>query len=244
MNLSQTLWKNRKYHLDRMSLGDLTIAYFQYPAIQTYIVFLVVSTYYALTHSGPIIPLILAASLSVVIYPLAWHLLHQHVLHGKFLYRIPSFAKLWKRIHYDHHQDPRDLRVLFGALYTTLPTIAIVTLPVGALLGGKAAAAAAFAGGLGATLFYEYCHCIQHLSYSPRSKFMKDIKRLHLLHHYYNENGNYGITNFFWDRMTGNYYSDPTQRTRSPTVFNLGYDGEESERYPWVANLSSKQSGH
>ena len=67
-------------------------------------------------------------------------MLHRWVLHATWLYKSPLTAKVWKRIHYDHHQNPHDLSVLFGALYTTLPAILLITLPLGWLVGGVPAA--------------------------------------------------------------------------------------------------------
>jgi hypothetical protein len=43
--------------------------------------------------------------------------LHRFALHSKALYRRPWTAGLWCRIHYDHHTNPNDLSVLFGAPY-------------------------------------------------------------------------------------------------------------------------------
>jgi sterol desaturase/sphingolipid hydroxylase (fatty acid hydroxylase superfamily) len=159
------------------------------------------------------------------------------------LYRFPQTAALWKRIHFDHHQDPNDLGVLFGALYTTLPTILAVTLPIGWLIGGGGAAALAAATGLAITCFYEFCHCIQHLPFTPRHEWLRRIKRYHLAHHVHSEHGNYGITNYVRDRLLGTFYAEPEGFPRSQTMFNLGYSGEESARYPWVAQLSGLVPG-
>ncbi len=243
MNVLGTFWRERTHHLDRMTLRELIIAYFQYPAVLAYIILFIASVYLTIAPwRGEITThwslLFLAAAIAILVYPAVWYLLHRYVLHGQFLYRSPMTAALWKRIHYDHHQDPNNLRVLFGALYTTLPTVAIVTMTVGNLIGGIQGATAAFAAGLATTLVYEFCHCIQHLRYVPKLKFLRRIKRLHLLHHFHNENGNYGITNYFWDQMTGTYYGQSSDVASSKTVFNLGYSEEESLRYPWVAELS------
>lgn len=243
MSTLSTIWCGRKHYLDRMSLGELTVAYFRYPAIQVYIVLLGVCSFLTVRLSeGSVrdhaLPLSAAVLAGFLIYPLVWYLLHRFVLHGRYLYRSSWTAAVWKRIHYDHHMDPNDLRVLFGALYTTLPTIAVVTIPLGGLIGGAPGSAAAMAAALGSTLFYEFSHCIQHLRFTPRNGFLRRIKQLHLLHHFHNENGNYGITNFLWDRMTGTYYASATDVPRSKTVFNLGYAEEECTRYPWVAQLS------
>jgi sterol desaturase/sphingolipid hydroxylase (fatty acid hydroxylase superfamily) len=147
-------------------------------------------------------------------------------------------AVLWKRIHFDHHRDPHDLRVLFGSLVNTLPTIIIVTVPLGWAIGGRPAAAAALSAGLFTTCVYEFCHCIQHLAYEPKHALLKRIKRLHLAHHFHNETGNFGITNFFWDRVLGTFYAHPREVPKSATVFNLGYAEDAAKRWPYVARLT------
>ncbi len=67
---------------------------------------------------------------------------------------------------------------------------------------------------------------------------MQEIKRLHLLHHFHNENGNYGITNFVVDRLLRTGYDAARAMPKSATVFNLGYDETMATKYPWVAALS------
>lgn len=231
-------WSDRKHHLNKMTLNQLIVAYFQYYAIQAYIIIGVASIYVAATHVTALLPNLAVAGLVILIYPLAWYLLHRYVLHGRFLFRSPLTAGMWKRIHYDHHQDPHDLSILFGALYTTLPTVALVTLPVGYAFDGIGGAAVGLATGMAVTCFYEFCHCIQHLAYKPKSEFLKRIKKLHVTHHFHNENGNYGITNYLWDRLFATYYKETADISKSPTVFNLGYTEEEAKLYPWVARIS------
>ena len=236
-------WKRQKYLLDRMSLEDLVRAYLTYPAIQVYFVLAVLL--YAASLVRPESPLRVAGAVAAaaLIYPLVWYLLHRYVLHGRWLYKSALTASLWKRIHYDHHQNTEDLSVLFGGLHTTRPTIVVVTGPVGWIVAGPSGAAAAVATAALVTCFYEFCHCIQHLAYRPRSAFLKRIKRLHLAHHHHNENGNYGITNFFWDKLFSTYYGKSSEIPRSPTVRNLGYTDGEAERYPWTAALSRATEG-
>lgn len=236
----KTLWKGQRHHLDKMSLRELILAYLLYPAVRIYLSLLISSAALLAYLRPEAFPVLLSAVSTVLIYPLAWYLIHRFILHGRFLYRSSLTAALWKRIHYDHHRDPNDLRVLFGALYTTLPTIALVALPVGYLLGGAAGAVGAFAAGIASTLFYEFFHCIQHLRYVPRAPGLRRFKRLHMMHHFHNEQGNFGITNFLWDRILGTYYDQASELPSSETVFNLGYDGEEQARYPWVGRISDK----
>jgi len=225
-----------------MGLGDLIRVFFTYPAVIGYLALGALALGWTAVRADAVWSVLLAAALAVLVYPLVWYLLHRFVLHGRFLYRSPLTAAVWKRIHFDHHQDPHDLRVLFGALYTTVPTIALVTLPIGWAVGGAAGAGAAFAAGLLMTCAYEFAHCVQHLNHVPKSAFLRRIKRLHMAHHFHNETGNFGIANFFWDRLFGTLYESPKAVPRSPTVFDLGYTPAESERYPWVARMSAPVS--
>ena len=243
MLIGSGLWDGRKHYLDKMTLSDLVKAYAAYPAIQAYAALAVIAAGLVVAW-WPASPAGLAAAVAATVagYPVIWYLLHRYVLHGRYLYKWAATAAVWKRIHYDHHQDPNDLGVLFGALYTTLPTIAAVTLPVGWLLAGPAGSAAAFGTGMVVTCFYEYCHCIQHLAYTPRSGFLRRIKKLHLLHHFHSEKGNFGITSFAFDKVLGTFYGDAAAMARSDTLSNLGYAGDDRARYPWVMNLSAGDS--
>lgn len=241
-------WK-RSHYLDRMTLRQLVSAYFQHYTIMAYL---------GLAGAGvvgwalmPASPLRTAAAVlaALVVYPLVWHLLHQYVLHGQWMYRIKPLASTWKRIHYDHHQDPNHLEVLFGALHTTLPTIVIATAPVGWLIGGAhghwGGAFAAVATGILTTCYYEFMHCIQHLSFKPKWKWVQFQKQRHNEHHYFDENGNFGITNYAFDRIMGTYYEKKDRPQRSETVFNLGYTEVVALDYPWVKDQSGGiASGH
>lgn len=239
MGSPSMFWEGKKYHLEDMQFSELVKAYIQYPAIQVYFFIGIAGISYISVNSSWSILHAIIASLVVVIYPLIWYLLHRFVLHGRYLYKLQTFAKVWKRIHYDHHRDPNDLRVLFGALHTTLPTVAIFSMPIGWAIDGLAGSIVAIVAGVFVTMFYEFCHCIQHLHYTPNIRFLKSIKRLHLLHHFRNENGNYGITNYVCDRLFGTYYDKQDKWEKSPTVFNLGYDEKEAALYPWVEKLGN-----
>ncbi|MFN3232569.1 MAG: sterol desaturase family protein [Alphaproteobacteria bacterium] len=231
-------WSRKQYHLDKMTFGELVKAYIQYYAIQAYIVVAIAGFAYAFAVGAPAVPLALSALAAVLIYPLAWYLIHRFILHGNWMAKSPLTAKVWKRIHFDHHQDPHDLHILFGALYTTLPTIAIATMPVGFLLGGWPGAAMALATGCVMTCFYEFCHCVEHLSYKPKNRILKHMKQSHMAHHFHSERGNYGITNFAWDKLFGTYYTNADRPEKSATVYNLGYDKKMAAQYPWVSDLS------
>jgi Fatty acid hydroxylase superfamily len=236
-NLKHGLW-NKRHHLNKMTFGELVVAYFQYYAIQAYLLLSVVAACVAYRAPTTLVRGAIAAGFAVLAYPLVWYCLHRWVLHGRWLFKSPLTASVWKRIHYDHHQDPHHLEVLFGALYTTLPAIVLATVPAGFLIGGIGGAAVALCAGLLTTCFYEFCHCIQHLSYKPKAHFLAVMKAQHMAHHFHDETGNFGITNFVCDKMLGTFYARDARPVKSETVFNLGYTPAVAEIYPWVARLS------
>lgn len=241
-----SLLKHRKHNLERMTLGELLYSFFTYYAVVTYLTVGITCAVLAVRWFESPLRMLLAVVATSLAYPLGWFLVHRHVLHGRFLYKSPLTAAMWKRVHFDHHQNPNDLRVLFGALSNVLPLIGVVVLPMGWLIGGPAGAVSAMATAMALACFYEFCHCIQHLNYTPKLAFLKTIKRLHLSHHYHNEQGNFGITNYLWDRLLGTWYARASDVPKSPTVFNLGYTAEEARRYPWVDQLShgTRGDGH
>jgi sterol desaturase/sphingolipid hydroxylase (fatty acid hydroxylase superfamily) len=234
----ETGFWNRTHHLDRMTLRELVVAYFQYPAIVAYLLVSAIAIGLFFWRPAPLLNTAAAIGVAILLYPLAWYALHRWVLHSRWMFKVPFLAATWKRIHYDHHQDPNHLEILFGALHTTLPTIALVTAPIGYAIGGFGGACAAFATGLLTTCVYEFCHCIQHLAYKPKNKLLAAMKQRHMAHHFHDETGNFGITNYFWDRLFGTFYPGVSSRAKSPTVFNLGYTPEVAERFPHVARLS------
>ena len=236
-SLRPIFWR-REHHLDRMSLKELILAYFQYPAIVAYLALSVVALGVYAWRRAPLVPTLATIFAASLVYPFFWYLIHRYVLHSRWMFKVPLLAATWKRIHYDHHQDPNRLEVLFGALHTTLPTIALGVFPLGYAIGGLGGGMIALTTGLLTTCLYEYVHCIQHLAYKPRNRLLVEMKKRHLAHHFHDENGNFGITTYFWDKVFGTFYDRPERPAKSPTVFNLGYTPEMAEHYPWVARMS------
>ena len=230
----------RSFDLGRMSFSELVRAYLSHPAVHVYCAAAAACLALAISYGAGSWRPAGAALSTMLIYPVAWYLIHRFILHGRFLYRSPLTATLWKRIHFDHHQDPHRMDVLFGAPATTVPTILAITVPLGWLIGGVAGAASAVGTGLVVTCIYEFCHCVQHLNFRPRSRLFRRMKEMHLMHHFHDEAGNYGITSFGLDRLLGTHYGSARDRPRSPHVFNLGYTVDEAERFPWVARLSGE----
>lgn len=239
MFMSFSAWGNQKYLLNRMGIKELNKAYFTYPGVQIYLMLMATAFGTAVYFGGSPLLLGLAFSSAIIGHPVIWYITHRYILHSDILMKFKYTAKLWKRTHYDHHQRPNELAVLFGGLHTTLPPIALIYGPIGYLTAGPGGAALAIASGIFMTMFYEYVHCIQHLGFMPKpdtriGRFLGHVKRAHLLHHFHDESGNYSITAFWLDDLLGSYYPDASARKRSPTARNIGYTSEVAEKYPWV----------
>ena len=234
---STAFW-TRSHYLDRMDLRDLLRAFFTYPTIIAYLVLAALFVGLFIAFPAGLLSSLAVVAIAVVVYPLVWYVLHRFVLHSTWMYKVPVLAKTWKRTHYDHHQDPNHLEVLFGSLWNTVPTILLATMPIGWLVGGFGGAAIGAATGMLLTVVNEFVHCIQHLAIKPKNALLLNMKARHLEHHYHDETGNFGITSFAADKLFRTHYTRGQRKTRSATVFNLGYTDEVADRYPWVKQLS------
>lgn len=234
--------KTRANDLGRMTLGELAVAYATYPSVLLYALLAIGCLVGAVLLGALALPIrtLAAIAATLAIFPFYEYGLHRFVLHNRTLYKSPLTADVWKRIHYDHHQDPNQLDVLFGSPSNTLLAVFAPSLPIGYLIGGWSSALIAAATALVLFAFYEFCHCVQHLNYTPRSAWLRRIKKHHMAHHFHNETGNFGITSTFVDRLAGTHYEDRATRPRSPHIYDLGYDEAEAARYPWVAKRSRK----
>ena len=234
--------KARANDLGRMTLGELVVAYATYPSVLLYAVLAIACAAGAVMLGAGQSPWRVLAALvaTLVLFPFVEYVVHRFILHNRLLYKSPLTADVWKRIHYDHHQDPNRLNVLFGSPSNTLLAVFAPSLPIGYAIGGWSAALAASSLALVLFAFYEFCHCVQHLNYTPKSAWLRRIKKHHMAHHFHNETGNFGITSNIVDRMVGTLYLDRQTRPRSAHVYDLGYDEAEARRYPWVAARSRR----
>jgi sterol desaturase/sphingolipid hydroxylase (fatty acid hydroxylase superfamily) len=232
--------KTRTNDLGQMTLKELAVSYATYPTVILYAALFVAGWAGAIRLGALQTPWRTLGSIAAIIavYPFYEYALHRFLLHNRALYKSPLTAAVWKRIHYDHHQDPNRLDVLFGHPSNTLLAVYAPSLPLGYAIGGWSGALACSAVAVGIFAFYEFCHCVQHLNFVPKNSWLRRIKKHHMAHHFHNETGNFGITTTFVDRMVGTLYLDRDQRPRSPHVYDLGYDAAEAERFPWVAAQS------
>lgn len=228
--------------LGSMARNTLWRVFLGHRSVQLYLALMVISGVSLFWIYGLTINALYGVIAVIIAYPLVEYLLHRLILHARLLYKLPFTAKLWKRIHFDHHQDPDDPDVIFGSVDTLLPAAVLLSAPLGWLVGGGAGTLAGLTMGFLVISVYEYFHCSSHLGAMPKNPYAAMLKRLHMLHHFHNEQGNYGITSPLWDIILGTYYAGPQSVPRSPTVRNLGYTPEEAEKYPWVARATTAKT--
>ena len=70
---------------------------------------------------------------------------------------------------------------------------------------GVYAACFVFAGLMAGYLAFSAVHFIVHRAEHSRFKFIRKLKRGHAIHHYGNNQFNFGVTTLFWDRVFGTY---------------------------------------
>src|SRR5918993_501336 len=80
-------WK-RSHYLDRMTLRDLVAAYFQHYTIVAYLSIAALCVIVWAIYPAGVWQTLGAIAAAVFFYPLGWHLLHQYVLHGQWMYKV------------------------------------------------------------------------------------------------------------------------------------------------------------
>lgn len=218
----------------RMTTGRFARVFFTDNFARFYLVTSIALTITALVAFGITWGMALAALVSLVLLSLLEYVIHRWLLHNQIFYRHPLTARVWRHLHYAHHMDPTETGGMIGPPQYAIPVMLLVTLPLGWLIGGWAGAAGAAAVGFWLVLAYEYCHGYAHLVTEPRTRYGKMLRHLHMLHHFHNEKGNFGVTSPIFDLVFRTHYSDPAKVARCPTARNLGYTADQARRYPWA----------
>jgi sterol desaturase/sphingolipid hydroxylase (fatty acid hydroxylase superfamily) len=155
----------------------------------------------------------------IVTYMFSEYLTHRFVFHIKAPKNTILF-KLIKRLHYDHHKKPNELKLLFLPIWYSFPSLFALSF-IFYLLSNSAAATLAFSVGVLLMFFvYEWKHYIAHRPLKPKTKFGRWLKKTHVLHHYKNENYWYGVSTPFIDALFGTL-KDEKDVELSETAKNL-----------------------
>lgn len=164
-------------------------------------------------------PIWLALLLGMAAYSITEYVTHRFLFH----IRTPKnlfLLKIIKRLHYDHHVNPNDLHLLFLPLWYSLPNMAIAAAAAYLITGSLLLTHAFITGVILFLLFYEWKHYIAHRPVKPISPWGKWMKKIHLWHHFKNENYWYGVTNPVYDWALGTF-KDQSQVEQSSTARDL-----------------------
>ena len=168
-------------------------------------------------HGGSVLLVLAGFSLWYVIeIPIHRWILHMQVREGTWQ------ARLWKRLHYRHHQQPTDPAYLFLPEWVALPAIGIIA--GGAWLLGYPAEGLWFLAGFWSALTsYEWMHYAVHSRWQPAWGPLRRTFEAHRNHHFHNEGYWFGVSNSFMDRFwrTG---PSPESVPKSATTRDIGPD--------------------
>ncbi len=169
---------------------------------------------------------------AIAIVPPAEFLIHRYILHPLIWINTRPTARFWIRVHYAHHNHPSQEDVILSNPLSIAALVLALVIPASLIAPGTALAwAFAF---IVMLLIYEVVHFSNHLPIDYENKFLRDRRRTHALHHYHNENINFGICWTIIDRLVGTYADTAAEAERSATVRNLGYDEDLAQKKPLV----------
>ena len=125
--------------------------------------------------------------------------------------------RLQHRLHYDHHVNPSELRLLFLPVWFVVPVAALTFGIYFAITRDAAASVALLLGSVLGLLWYEWVHYVAHIPFVPKTPFGRWIKKYHLWHHFKNERMWFGVTNPSMD-LVGRTYARVDEIDRSSTT--------------------------
>ena len=161
--------------------------------------------------------------LVVVVGALAFYL-SEYGFHRFAFHAAPSrfvfVRRLQHRLHYDHHNEPGRLDLLFLPPWFLVPNFIVTGLIFAAPFGWGVVASALFGVAL-AILHYEWVHYVAHVPYVPRTAFGRWLKAYHLRHHFISEHYWFGVSNPAMDWLVGTFRA-PREVARSGTTRTLG----------------------
>ncbi|SFC92461.1 sterol desaturase family protein [Bacillus sp. UNCCL81] len=143
----------------------------------------------------------------IFIIGLIFFMFSEYVTH-RFIFHIKApknklLLKFMKRIHYDHHTYPDDLKLLFLPIWYSIPNLGSLCI-IYFLISKDLIQTIAFGSGLVFMLLvYEWKHYVAHRPIKPITKVGRQIKKLHILHHFKNENFWYGVSTPIFDGIFG-----------------------------------------
>ncbi|EIT85687.1 fatty acid hydroxylase [Fictibacillus macauensis ZFHKF-1] len=175
----------------------------------------------------PIWTHLLYFGIGIVVFMFSEYGIHRFLFHLKTP-KNQWFLKFLKRLHYDHHKTPNDLKLLFLPIWYSIPNLSILAIIFYAIVRNVPASLAFGSGLIAMLLVYEWKHYIAHRPIKPRTKFGMWLKKTHTLHHFKNENYWYGVSTPFVDALFGTLKNEKEVET-SATARDLEKRGIVTE---------------
>lgn len=160
-----------------------------------------------------------AFMIGMATYAMSEYVIHRFLFHMKTP-KNPFLLKVIKRLHFDHHADPDDLKLLFLPIWFSVPGFSIYAVIFYFITNNISLTVAYVAGIVFYFMYYEWKHYIAHRPIQPRTALGKKIKKAHLWHHFKNENYWFGVTHTSVDKTFGTY-KDQKLVEKSETAKNL-----------------------
>lgn len=199
---------NRKYVKEFVTYPDNTIMFVLFVPLMIYTIFNMQQT-----------STWIAFIIGMATYAMSEYLIHRFLFHMKTPTN-PFLLKMIKRLHFDHHVDPNNLKLLFLPLWFSLPGFFIYSFVFYLITVNIQLTIAFLAGVIVYFMYYEWKHYIAHKPIQPRTELGRRIKKAHLWHHFKNENYWFGVTHTSIDKTFGTY-KDQKQVEKSETARNL-----------------------
>lgn len=192
--------------------------FFTYPDIIIMLMLFIPLMGYTLFHAFHLSTWV-AFVIGMATYALSEYVIHRFLFHMKTP-KSPFLLKMIKRLHYDHHAYPDDLKLLFLPIWFSLPGFTIFSLVFYFITNSIPLTIFYLAGIIVYFMYYEWKHYIAHRTIQPRTALGKKIKKAHLWHHFKNENYWFGVTHTSVDKTFGTY-KDQKLVEKSETAKNL-----------------------
>lgn len=132
-----------------------------------------------------------------------------------------AHGEIFRRLHYDHHEDPQNLRLLFLPVWYSIPNFLVVFAASWLITRSLPLAACVTVGGLTALAYYEWTHYVAHRPIIPRTRWGRWMKKYHLWHHFKNEHFWFGVTNPSLDFLAGTYRNVHEVETESRVRYHV-----------------------
>lgn len=199
---------NRKYVKEFLTFPDITM-------MLVLFIPLMIFTLINILH----ISIWIAFFIGMATYAMSEYLIHRFLFHMKTPTN-PFLLKMIKRLHFDHHVTPNNLKLLFLPIWFSVPGFLIFSIIFYSITGNLMLTIAYLAGVVLYFMYYEWKHYIAHRPVQPRTEMGRKIKKAHLWHHFKNENYWFGVTHTSIDKTFGTYREQESV-DKSETAKNL-----------------------